>query len=623
MYRSTSVAGPWTRVNPDVVAGVCYYVDAGLPQLTPFHYRVAAVDSSRVPSALTAVISQSTAPGEMAGFPAGFDGETSGPLALGDIDGSGRPEVVLASNQVWAWHHDGTEVRDGDSQALTLGQFTDFADGTLLELAAVTMADLDGVPGLEFIVSQRNLGPKVHVFRADGSELPGWPRALNTATGTTFNWAAPAVADIDGDYRPEVVVNTLNGMVWAWNADGSEVRDGDANPATNGILYVRAGAEWEWSRSGPTLVDLDGDGARDIVFGTKNDATGTKRLMALRHDGTDLPGFPRVVNGAVNCDISAGDLDGNGQRELVFYDNWRYLYAVRSDGTDYPGFPRLMPYTSSGEWVTSPALADLDDDGWLEIIYTPNATGLSSKVVVVSTKTTDGTSGQVKAGWPVDLPGSSEASPVVGDLDGDTVPEIVQGIGGGDVGAPYNLYVYHADGTPMNGFPITLSGPVRTSPVITDLDGDLDVDLVYAGWDFKLHVWDLPFAHNAAQAFWPTYKGNMKRDGVLSSPGVAPVDGAAVPAAPLALDLPWPNPFNPSVSVRLYVAATREVRLAVHDVRGRRVRSLYDGPLAAGWRTVVWDGQDDGGRAVASGVYFLRAEGAGAGVATRKLVLVR
>jgi hypothetical protein len=282
-----------------------------------------------------------------------------------------------------------------------------------------------------------------------------------------------------------------------------------------------------------------------------------------------------------------------------------------------------MPYTSSSEWVNSPALADLDDDGWLEIIYTPNATGLSSKLVVISTKTADGTSGLVKAGWPVDLPGSSEASPVVGDLDGDGVPEIIQGIGGGDVGAPYNLYAYHANGQPMNGFPITLSGPVRTSPVVTDLDGDLDVDLVYAGWDFKCHVWDLPFLHDASVAYWPTYKGNMKRDGTLSSPGVAPVDGAVVPAAPLALGMPYPNPFNPSVSVQMYLDSGRAVTLSVHDMRGRRLRTLYEGRVAAGWRTVVWDGRDDAGRAAASGVYFLRAESPDTAPVSRKLALVR
>jgi hypothetical protein len=623
IYRAPAATGPWTRVNTDVVAGVAAYTDTGLPLLTPFHYRVVTVDSSRVPSTPSLVISRSTAPAEAEGFPAPFLGETSGPLAVGDIDGNGSPEVVLASGQVYAWHNNGIEVRDGDGQGLTVGQFSDFPSGTLLELSAVTMANLDGLAGQEFIVSERSPTSRVHVFRANGSELAGWPRSLGGLGGTTFNWAAPAVGDIDGDQAPEIVVNSLNGVVWAWNADGTEVRDGDNDPATQGVLYIRPGATWEWSRSGPTLVDLDHDGARDIVFGTKSDASGQKRLMALRWNGTTVPGFPRVINGAVSCDIAAGDLDHDGEIELVLFDSWRYVYAIRHDGTDYPGFPRLLPYAASAEWPTSPALGDLDGDGWLEIVYAPNESGLLSRLVAVSTKYTDGTSGLVRPGWPVELPGSSEASPVIGDLDGDGTPEVVQGIGGGDVSAPNNLYAFHANGTPMNGFPITLTGPVRASPVITDLDGDLDVDLVYGGWDGKAHVWALPFAHHAAKGYWPTYKGNQKRDGTLSSPGAAAVDPGRVPAAPLALDLPYPNPFNPSVSVRLYLDDERPVKLVVHDLRGHRVRALYDGRAAAGWRTVVWDGRDDAGRAVASGVYFLRAESPGATPVTRKLALVR
>mgnify|MGYP003379717751 CR=1 FL=1 len=71
---------------------------------------------------------------------------------------------------------------------------------------------------------------------------------------------------------------------------------------------------------------------------------------------------------------------------------WVYKDARRRNNS--PGYPRLMPYNASGEWVNSPALADLDGDGWLEIIYTPNSTGLSAKLVVLSTKTSDGTSGK-------------------------------------------------------------------------------------------------------------------------------------------------------------------------------------------------------------------------------------
>ena len=58
-------------------------------------------------------------------------------------------------------------------------------------------------------------------------------------------------------------------------------------------------------------------------------------------------------------------------------------------------------------------------------------------------------------------------------------------------------------------------------------------------------------------------------------------------------------------------------------MRGQRVRMLHEGPLGAGWRTVVWDGKDNSGQPSASGVYFLRAESPGAPTATRKMMLVK
>ena len=67
----------------------------------------------------------------------------------------------------------------------------------------------------------------------------------------------------------------------------------------------------------------------------------------------------------------------------------------------------------------------------------------------------------------------------------------------------------------MAGFPITLNGPLMPSVVITDIDDDLDVDIVYGGWDFQIYVWDMPFAYNRLDVPWPTFGGNMKRDGVV------------------------------------------------------------------------------------------------------------
>ncbi|MCB1183046.1 VCBS repeat-containing protein [bacterium] len=622
VYRSEFAGGPFVRVNEDVIAGTSYFRDEGLSLLTRYYYQVAAVDSSRVPSVPSAVIAQSTAPAEAEGFPVQFSDETSSHLAVGDVDGDGDKEIILATSQVYIWHHDGLELLDGDSDSQTLGPFTDFAAGTLLNPAGIALANLDGVPGMEIIVSERDPLEQIHVFRKDGTELPGWPRSMTGVPGSKWNWATPAVGDIDGDGEDEIVVNTLNGRVWAWNADGTEVNDGDANPATIGVLYVRAGADFEWSRSGPALCDLDGDSAMDIVFGTKNDSTGLRRIMAIHWDGSDVAGFPYVAQGPINGDPAIGDIDGDGDWEIVAYDRFGRVYVVHHDGTDYPGFPKATGVTASDAWVGCPALGDMDGDGMLEIVYTPNQTGLSSKLIIMDTDYAGGTSGSYLSGFPVDLPGSSEGSPILADIDGDASPDILHGIGGGDESAPYNLYAYHADGTLIDGFPITLTGPLMPSVTVTDIDNDLDVDIVYGGWDFLTHVWDMPFAYDRSNTPWPTFGAGAKRDRVHFPIALVGVEEDQVPAKGFTFSRPYPNPFNPSTRVRLYIPAGDHLELGVYDVAGRLVRTLHTGSIGAGWHTLVWDGRDDRGRGQASGVYFMRAR-SGDKSAIQKMTLVK
>ncbi len=67
-----------------------------------------------------------------------------------------------------------------------------------------------------------------------------------------------------------------------------------------------------------------------------------------------------------------------------------------------------------------------------------------------------------------------------------------------------------------------------------------------------------------------------------------------------------PNPFNPRISIRYRIASATRVDLQVYDVAGRLVRTLVDGRIEAGQSTVVFDGNDQNGKPVSSGIYFLR-----------------
>jgi hypothetical protein len=102
------------------------------------------------------------------------------------------------------------------------------------------------------------------------------------------------------------------------------------------------------------------------------------------------------------------------------------------------------------------------------------------------------------------------------------------------------------------------------------------------------------------------------------------VTGAETNATPRVAVLyqNYPNPFNPSTSIEFSLPARERVSLKVFDVSGRLVRTLVDGPLSDGIHRYTWDGHNERGASVASGVYFyvLRSESIRQ---SRKAVLLR
>ncbi len=89
-----------------------------------------------------------------------------------------------------------------------------------------------------------------------------------------------------------------------------------------------------------------------------------------------------------------------------------------------------------------------------------------------------------------------------------------------------------------------------------------------------------------------------------------------------ALEVNYPNPFNPSTLIRFELPHSSGVRLSIYDILGRCVRNLVDGHRSAGMHAVVWDGTDNLGQKVPSGVYMYRLS-AGSSTAVRKMILTR
>lgn len=123
-------------------------------------------------------------------------------------------------------------------------------------------------------------------------------------------------------------------------------------------------------------------------------------------------------------------------------------------------------------------------------------------------------------------------------------------------------------------------------------------------------------------ATWEDRRNGNGHFDVFFTQQYAVTDVAPAPTASLPTLSSTPNPFRGETSVRFALPVAGVARVEVRDVAGRAVRSLFSGQLAAGPQAVVWDGADDTGKRMPSGVYFIQLR-TGAETMQRKVVLGR
>jgi len=110
-------------------------------------------------------------------------------------------------------------------------------------------------------------------------------------------------------------------------------------------------------------------------------------------------------------------------------------------------------------------------------------------------------------------------------------------------------------------------------------------------------------------------------DGLVLRPQIEKSAGTLVPGS-FMLHQNYPNPFNPTTEIKFDLPQSASVNLTVYNLLGREIRSLVDETLPAGVHVVVWDGRDDTGQAVASGIYFYRLS-SDAYSARKKMLLLK
>lgn len=330
--------------------------------------------------------------------------------------------------------------------------------------------------------------PRVQDFE---EEIPGFPLLL---PGDRIVDGSPTLADITDDGRPEIIVGGADGRIYAISVTERRLlwqfRTDEALNATPGLRF-KTGTS---IRTAPAVGDINGDGRPDIVVGVGDVGENKENggVVALDRNGRLLPGWPQIsrdvsggaVEGSIDPDgytdgvetsPAIGDINGDNIPEIVYGSNDQHVWAKRGDGTDLPGWPQFVRDTVH----SSPALADLDGNGRNEVIIGIDAHrddfygDLDGGYIKVFR--TDGDKVTEFQGWPRHEDDIVGSSPAIADVDGDGKLDIVIGVGS-IRGQGKHITAYRANGTIIWRAPT--DGSSGASPALGDLNGDGQVDVV-------------------------------------------------------------------------------------------------------------------------------------------------
>ena len=280
VYRADSLAGNFQRLAPGFVKATRYVKDDGLPDMTRYWYQVAVIDSSGVEGPRTEPLVASSAPGLQAGWPVTLEESRDACPTIENLNGWGANEVLFLSKTVYCFGANGDDYYDGDGIASTRGVLTKEVDGQNFN-GKCAVADING-DGLPEVIA-------VATNNMDGSWSPParlcvydhlGRRLWQTVVTNRPDLSAPAIGDIDGDQKPEIVF-LCGRWVFAFNHDGTPFAD----KPDGKLMYIPGGElpspKLDFQYGSVALADLDGDGRDEIVFTTNSPDDDYNKLYVI------------------------------------------------------------------------------------------------------------------------------------------------------------------------------------------------------------------------------------------------------------------------------------------------------------------------------------------------------
>ncbi len=233
------------------------------------------------------------------------------------------------------------------------------------------------------------------VLNLDGNSLAGWPRELGSRESLNAAPLPPSIADLDKDGDLDIAVVNYDSSLYAFNNEGNalpgypiEVGE-DTNPEVSRAILQGQGFRFDQAYTSLPIVDLEGDGYPEMIISViesySNNSSSSNALYVINHDGTVKSGWPiRTTVSAAGYEYRypiVVDLDNDGVQEIITISGstdtnkpGKSIKAYKIDGSEVTGFklelPRDQSYTNdSYETGTEAAVADVDNDGLLELFY--------------------------------------------------------------------------------------------------------------------------------------------------------------------------------------------------------------------------------------------------------------
>jgi M6 family metalloprotease-like protein len=484
------------------------------------------------------------------------------PPLVADVDGDWDMEIVANSldGKVFVWNHDGTPFLTGTDSSALFVQVPDSAVGT------AALGALDGNGDLDIVLGTAR--GEVYCWNHGGQERPGFP--LNV--GRRISASLLLVITPSEQAYMEIIVGTGDGWILSLASEDSGYVSWQEPLHTDEVTALAMAENFPWNQ--PYLLAA-GTASGQVAWFYPN------RIGAAITRGET----PSKITG-----LATADLDRDEEAEIIAVCAGGEVYVWDLDGQLVSGWPVEL----GGPLDGSPALGDIDGDGYLEVIvsgtneiwaWNYNGSPVTNFPIFLSRTSSVGT---------------LRSSPVLGDVDGDGGVDIV-------VGTPQGLLVaYDQFGDPLNGWPLACAGAVNASPSLVDIDSDGDIEILAgdeAGW---MYVWDLAAEPEADELPWPTWGHDFRHTGGFPNSQLPPLPPAGE-LMPKASVYNYPNPTEgQSTTIRYHLGQEAEVNIRIYDLAGDLVAEFPGTGLAHTENEIVWDLSG-----VASGVYLCRVEARG------------